>query len=351
MSDEFRELLKRVGSGTHTSKDLTRSEAATATKMMLLQSATPAQIGAFTIAHRIKRPTPEELAGILDVFDLLGHKLHACPQHEHQPVVLGNPYDGRSRTVPVTIITALILATAGIPVVLHGGARMPTKYGIPLIEIWRHLGVDLRGFDLTQAQSIYNQCQIGFIYLPQHFPAADDFVTFRTQIGKRPPFATAELIWCPIVGEAHLVAGFVHPPTEERFRATFKIRNTPDFTLVKGLEGSCDLSRGRTGIIALSKSQSEFERLLLDPADYSLNGSDVSFESESQAIALMQEVIQGNNSQLLPAAILNGGFYLWRMGIANTLESGFSQAEQMLITKQVEDKFAQLLVTVNNCRS
>ena len=71
MSDEFRELLKRVGSGTHTSKDLTRTEAATATEMMLLQSATPAQIGAFTIAHRIKRPTPEELAGILDTFDLL----------------------------------------------------------------------------------------------------------------------------------------------------------------------------------------------------------------------------------------------------------------------------------------
>lgn len=348
MSDEFRELLKRVGSGTHTSKDLTRTEAATATEMMLLQSATPAQIGAFTIAHRIKRPTPEELAGILDVFDLLSHKLNVCPQHEHQPVVLGNPYDGRSRTVPVTIITALILATAGIPVVMHGGDRMPTKYGIPLVEIWRQLGVDFKRLDLTQAQNIYNQCQIGLVYLPQHFPAANDFVTFRAQIGKRPPFATAELIWCPVVGETHLVAGFVHPPTEERFRATFKIRNTPNFTLVKGLEGSCDLSRGRTGIIALSNTQGSFERLLLDPADYSLNGSDISFESESQAIALMQEVIQGNNSQLLPAAILNGGFYLWRMGITDTLESGFSQAEQMLTTRQVKDKFAQLLVTANN---
>lgn len=345
MSDEFRELLKRVGSGTHTSKDLTRSEAATATKMMLLQSATPAQIGAFAIAHRIKRPTPEELAGILDAFDVLGHKLQ-CPQHQHQPVVMGNPYDGRSRTVPVTIITALILATAGVPVVLHGGDRMPTKYGMPLIKIWQQLGVDLKGFDLAQAQSIYNQCQIGFVYLPQHFPTASDFVTFRAQIGKRPPFATAELVWCPLVGEAHLVAGFVHPPTEERFRATFKIRNTPNFTLVKGLEGSCDLSRGRTAIIALSKSEGNFERLLLDPADYSLNGSDISFESESQAIALMQEVIQGNKSQLFPAAILNGGFYLWRMGIADTLESGFSQAEQMLTTKQVEGKLAQLQAIV-----
>ena len=346
MSDEFRELLKRVGSGTHTSKDLTRNEAATATKMMLLQSATPAQIGAFTIAHRIKRPTPEELAGILDTFDLLGERLKPCPQHGHLPVVLGNPYDGRSRTVPVTMITALILAIVGVPVVMHGGDRMPTKYGIPASQIWQHLGVDFTRLNLAQAQNIYDRCGIGFVYLPQHFPAAEDFVAFREQIGKRPPFATAELVWCPIAGEAHLVAGFVHPPTEERFRATFKIRNQSNFTLVKGLEGSCDLSCSRTGIIALSKSETDFERLLLDPADYSLNRADVKLESEAEAIALMQEVIRGDRSQLFPAAILNGGFYLWRFGIADTLESGFSLAEQMLTSKQVAAKLAQLQAVV-----
>lgn len=341
MSDEFRELLKRVGSGTHTSKDLTRAEAAAATKMMLLQTATPAQIGAFAIAHRIKRPTPEELAGILDTFDELGGKLKICPQHRHQPVVLGNPYDGRSRTVPVTIVTALILAAAEIPVVLHGGDCMPTKYGIPLKEIWQHLGIDFTQFDLISSQNIYEQTKIGFIYLPQHFPAAHNFVTFREQIGKRPPFATAELAWCPVAGESHLVAGFVHPPTEERFRSTFKIRNTWNFTLVKGLEGSCDLSRSRTGIIALSNSGG-FERLLLDPADYGLNGSDVNFESNERAIALMQEVIRGENSELFPAAILNGGFYLWRFGVASSLESGFALAEEMLANRRVADKLTQL---------
>ncbi|MEM8674395.1 MAG: anthranilate phosphoribosyltransferase family protein [Cyanobacteria bacterium P01_G01_bin.67] len=342
MSDEFRELLKRVGSGTHTSKDLSRAETATATRMMLTQSATPAQIGAFMIAHRIKRPTPEELAGILDAFDQLGNQLQVCPQHQHQPVVLGNPYDGRDRTVPVTIITALTLASAGIPVLLHGGDCLPTKYGIPLIQIWHHLGLDLTQNTLAQAQQIYNQSQLGFIYLPQHFPAAANFVSFREQIGKRPPFATAELAWCPISGNAHLVAGFVHPPTESRFRETFKIRHTKDFTLVKGLEGSCDLSRSRTGIIALSTSGEDFERLMLDPKEYGLNGSDIAFESYAQAIALIQEVIQGQDSALLPAAILNGGFYLWRFGIASTLDVGFTLAEKMLKKGQVAAKLAQI---------
>jgi anthranilate phosphoribosyltransferase len=348
MSDEFRELLKRVGSGTHTSKHLTRTEAATATDMMLLQEATPAQIGAFAIAHRIKRPTPEELAGILDTFDRLGGKLKICNRHTHQPIVLGNPYDGRSRTVPVTIVTALTLAAAELPVVLHGGDRMPTKHGMPLIEIWQRLGVDFSQFSLAQAQDIYDRSCLGFIYIPQHFTAAYDFVPFREQIGKRPPFATAELAWCPIEGNSHLVAGFVHPPTEERFRQTFQIRQTKDFTLVKGLEGSCDLACSRTGIIALSNGTEDFQRLLLDPTDYDLNRSDVTFESDTQAIALIEEIIEGKNNQLISAAILNAGFYLWRFEVASSLESGFTLAEEMLTTRQLANKLAQLRSLTSN---
>lgn len=342
MSDEFRELLKRVGSGTHTSRNLTRKESNQATTMMLLQQATPAQIGAFMIAHRIKRPTPEELAGILDAFDQLGDQINVCPQHTHEPVVLGNPYDGRSRTIPVTVITALILASVDIPVIMHGGERMPTKYGIPLIEIWRRLRIDFSKFGLAQTQNTYNQARIGFIYLPQHFSTAHDFITYREQIGKRPPFATAELVWCPIIPKCRLVAGFVHPPTEERFRATFKLRHTEEFTLVKGLEGSCDLSRNRTGIIAIGNVGQDFERILLDPADYGLRGSDIMFESNEQAIDLIKAVIHGVPNKLFSAAVLNGGFYLWRFKLASSLESAFELATTMLTKGKVANKLKQL---------
>ena len=136
MSNAFRDLLRKVGSGVHTGEDLTRAEAAAATRMMLQQEATPAQIGAFLIAHRIKRPTGEELAGMLDAYDELGPKLQ--PIESQRPViVLGIPYDGRERTAPVSPLTALLLTAAGQPAVMHGSDRMPTKYGVPLVEIWQ----------------------------------------------------------------------------------------------------------------------------------------------------------------------------------------------------------------------
>lgn len=186
MSKVFREFLKQIGSGTHTGEDLSREAAAIATRMMLLQEATPAQIGAFMIAHRIKRPTAAELAGMLDAYDQLGPKLQ--PIAASRPVtVLGVPYDGRSRTAPLSPLTALILAAADCPVIQHGGDRMPTKEGVPLVEIWQHLGVDWTSLALEEVQQILETTGLGFVYLPNHFPLAAALVPYREQIGKRPP--------------------------------------------------------------------------------------------------------------------------------------------------------------------
>ena len=64
--ERFKQHLRKVGSGEHTSKGMSREEAADALHLMLDGVASPAQIGAFLIAHRIRRPEPQELTGMLD---------------------------------------------------------------------------------------------------------------------------------------------------------------------------------------------------------------------------------------------------------------------------------------------
>lgn len=71
----FRELLAKVGSGEHTSTGLTRAEAREAMDLMLLGQVSDAQLGAFLIAHRIRRPSPIELTGMLDSYRALGPTL------------------------------------------------------------------------------------------------------------------------------------------------------------------------------------------------------------------------------------------------------------------------------------
>ncbi|MGB7414173.1 MAG: anthranilate phosphoribosyltransferase family protein [Thermosynechococcaceae cyanobacterium] len=332
MSQAFTAYLQKIGSGAHTSKDLSRSESDIATQLILRQEATPAQIGAYMIAHRIKRATVEEMAGILDAFDALGPQVPAIGP-DQSVAVFSVPYDGRSRTAPILPLTALLLATANIPVLMHGGSRMPTKYGIPLIELWQGLGVDWTGLSLERMQQMLSETGLGFVYLPEHFPLAHQLVEYREQIGKRPPFATAELLWCPYSGKRHQFSGFVHPPTEKLLQKVFALRgNDYPHTTIKGLEGSCDLPCDRTAIVGnyAPNHDPPFEHLFLSARDYNLGGPEVPFESTEILLSQMQQVLQGEDSPLLPAVLWNGGFYLWHLKVCSDLASGIEKARSTL---------------------
>jgi anthranilate phosphoribosyltransferase len=345
MSNTFREFIQKVGSGSHTSENLTRWEAATAMKMMLLGEATPVQIGAFLIAHRIKRPTGEELAGMLDAYYQLGPKLQPIHNHDQQiPIVVGIPYDGRNRTAPINIITALLLASAGQPVIMHGGNRYPTKYGLPLIEIWQKLGVNWNNLSLEKNQEIFNKTHLGFIYTPNHFPLTNTLWEYREQLGKRPPLATMELIWCPYAGDAHIIAGFVHPPTEAMFKTTLDLQGVKKYTFIKGLEGSCDLPRDRTAIISLSSSTTqEIERLHLIPREYGFTPKNLPLGTTEELINDMHSVLAGNESELMQTALWNGGFYLWRSGISPDILTGIETAKELLTSGVVAAKLKEVI--------
>lgn len=342
MSNEFRELLKKVGSGQHTKKDLTRSEAAKAMEMMLTQEATPAQIGAFMIAHRIKRPTGIELAGMLDGYDKLSTQISSSSQFKYTPRVLGIPYDGRSRTAPISPITALILAAVEIPVIMHGADRIPTKYGIPLIEIWEGLGINFRQVSLTKTEEILNQTNFTFFYTPKHFPLTKDFVIYRDEIGKRPPISTVELVWSPYAQEAHIISGYVHPPTEKMIEDAFKLRGNRYYTLVKGLEGSLDLRLSQTNIIGVCQNSTEIKYLKINPRDYNFSSEEIALESIENYFSQLKGILNGESSPLLTSAIWNGGFYLWHCGICQDIESGLKKAENLIKTKLIKEKLIEI---------
>jgi len=331
MSAVFRDLLKKVGSGTHTSKTLTRGEAALATRLMLTQEATPAQIGAFMIAHRIRRPTPDEVAGLLDAYAELGPQFSPI-QTERPVLVLGSPFDGRSRTAPVAPLVALVLAAAHCPVLMHGGRTMPTKYGVPLVQLWQQLGLDWTALSLPQLSLALETAGLGLVYLPKHFPLAEGLTVYREELGKRPPLATLELVWNAYQGRSRLVVGYVHPPTEERLMETLALRGCEDFIMVKGLEGSCDLPRDRTAIISVHRA-GQHERLLLHPRDYGVGGTEVTYDGLEAWTAQAQACLAGDVEQagsLWEAVLWNAGFYLWQMAAADGLDSGLELAKGLL---------------------
>jgi anthranilate phosphoribosyltransferase len=331
MSDRFREFIQKIGSGPHTGKSLSREEAAAAMEMMLMQTATPAQIGAFLIAHRIVRPTGAELAGMLDTYAKIGPQLQPVASHTRLPTIFGIPYDGRSRTAPIAPLVSLILTAAGIPIILHGGDRMPTKYGIPLVDIWQEWGINWKQIPFAQTQNIFATTGLGFIYTPTHFPTAAGLTPYRDQIGKRPPIATLELMWCPYAGDAHLIFGYVHPPTEQTALVAATLRDVPHkITTIKGLEGSTDLPRDRAVIIGIHQSGRELERIFLHHYDYDLSNVNPPLLPIPELMANFATVLQAQPSEILNSVLWNAGFYLWHCGSAPNINEGMQRARELL---------------------
>ncbi len=348
MSSEFRELLRKVGSGKHTSKGLTRPEATTALQMMVDGVATPAQIGAFLISHRIKRPTGIELAGMLDFYDSRSQKLQPiCP--EKTVYILGIPYDGRSRTAPMSPIVSLMLKAVGIPVVMHGGDRLPTKYGLPLMEIWQALGLDFQKLNLEQHQTFFETEEFALCYTPTLLPDSTKLTSYREELGKRPPVATLELAWSPYAGtNSHTIAGYVHPPTEGIIRDTFTERQQAPYTLIKGLEGSGDLRISQVTIVATHEKNDEGGVKYIKPDPYAcdLGGKDIPLESPESYIDSLKTLFTGEKNELFDTAVWNGAFYLWHCGAVEDLEAGIAKAKSLILDGTLAEMLAQLQSTL-----
>ena len=327
--DRFRTYLGKVGSGEHTSSGLSREESADALELMLDGEASPAQIGAFLIAHRIRRPEPQELTGMLVVYRRRGPRLTSS-----KPAgCFGIPFDGRNRTAPIYPLTALVLATAGIPVVLQGGRRMPVKYGVTAMELFEALGLQLQGRSLTWVQEMLDRSHLALIHQPDHFAAAEVLIPIREDIGKRPPLASLELLWTAHCGEHLLVSGFVHPPTETRAWQALAWAGETQVLTIKGLEGSTDLPISRACVTGRPTPSGD-GRLILHPRDHGCYGEDPRWDTldtwtTSALVAL------GGQGPLAPSLIWNAGTYLWQAGHAEDQPSGLAACRTLLTSGQV----------------
>lgn len=325
--ERFKKLLGKVGSGEHTSKGMSREESADALDLILRSEATPAQIGAFLIAHRIRRPEPQELTGMLDTYRNSGPALHTEPG-QPMPVCFGMPFDGRTRTAPIYPLTSLVLLACGQPVVLQGSNRMPPKYGVTAVDLFNILELNLSGLSLNSVQQGFNHHGFALIHQPDHFPIAEGLISYREELGKRPPVASLELMWTPHQGDHLLVSGFVHPPTESRAWEALKLAGETNLLTVKGLEGGTDLPIGRACITARVQN-GVAERLILHPRDHGCHASDVEWSDEATWGNQALEALN-NGGPLLAALRWNAGAYLWLTGQSDSLAEGIERAESVL---------------------
>ena len=107
-------------------RDLSREEARDAMGTIMSGDATPAQIGGFLIALRMKGETPDEIAGFAEA--IRGHVLAVRPQRDDLVDTAGTGGDGQA-TINISTAAALVAAAAGAAVAKHGNRAVSSASG------------------------------------------------------------------------------------------------------------------------------------------------------------------------------------------------------------------------------
>ena len=107
-------------------RDLDRAQARAVMDEIMAGEATPAQIGGFLVALRLKGETPDEIAGFAEA--IRGRGVAVAPQRADLVDTAGTGGDGQA-TINISTAAALVAAAAGAGVAKHGNRAVSSASG------------------------------------------------------------------------------------------------------------------------------------------------------------------------------------------------------------------------------
>ena len=163
--------------------DLTADEAEQALNIIMTGQATPAQIGAYLVALRMKGETIPEITGSVRAMRTNAVKV-VLDMDEPIYDIVGTGGDG-AHTFNISTAAAFVLAGTGRKVAKHGNRAASSQCGSA--DVLSALGVNLELTPEQVAQAI-RQIGIGFMFAPKFHPAMRHAVGPRKEIGQRTIF-------------------------------------------------------------------------------------------------------------------------------------------------------------------
>lgn len=330
-------LLKEVGRGKRGARDLTYEESLEAAEAIMSRKATPAQIGAFFIAERIKMESVEELEAFVTV----------CRNSAQREAILeggidcAGPYDGRKKTFFATFATAFVLAAAGLPVTLHGTASLPPKWGTTLHDILQQMGINPDAAGRNAFIQAAKGTGILYAAAEQWCPPLKDLRPIREELGMRTVLNTAEKL-IDYSYSPYLVFGVYHNTVFDRLTRLLTKLNYRKAMIVQGPEGSEDLFIDRpTRVYIVENGAASLQ--VVNPESMGLDTQipDMTWTPALQ-LQVTEAVLRGDADLAFTyQVLLNGAFRLYHAGRVGSLEEGLYTCKGLMDSRAPWDVYQQ----------
>lgn len=187
-------------------QDLTTDEAEQAMQIIMSGEATPAQIGGYLIALRMKGETVPEITGSARAMRSYATRVYVSLDGHPLLDTAGTGGDGK-HTFNISTTAAFVIAGAGKRVAKHGNRAASSRCGSA--DVLAALGVNL---ELTpdQVKQCIEQVGIGFLFAPKFHPAMKYAIGPRRELGQRTIFNILGPLTNP-AGATHQIIGVYSP--------------------------------------------------------------------------------------------------------------------------------------------
>ncbi|MDQ2982964.1 MAG: anthranilate phosphoribosyltransferase [Actinomycetota bacterium] len=320
-------------------EDLTRQEAHEVMSSIMDGEATPAQIGGFLVALRLKGETADEIAGCAEA--MREHALVVRPRRDDLVDTAGTGGDG-AHTINISTAAALVAAAAGAGVAKHGNRAVSSASGSA--DVLEALGFKLDLQPQRIAQSI-DDLGFGFLFAPTHHPAMRHAAPVRHELATRTVFNVLGPLTNPAGARAQIVG--VYAPELVRTIADVLARlGSRHAFVVHGAGGIDELSPAGPNLVCEVRDGEVRERVIDPDADLGLprcDPAELRGGSPEDNAAAIREVFAGAGGGRRDAILLNAAGAIAAGGHAEDLREGLELAREAVASGAAAERLDALI--------
>ncbi|SNY93677.1 anthranilate phosphoribosyltransferase [Cohaesibacter sp. ES.047] len=338
--DEMKPFLAKVAEG----QSLTQNEAAEAFDIILEGNATPAQMGGFLMALRLRGETIEEITGAVIK---MREKMTPVDAPAGVVDIVGTGGTG-TKKYNISTCAAMIMAAGGVLVAKHGNRAVSSRSGAS--DVLSSLGVNLDQTSDGVTRCI-NEAGIGFMFAPNHHTAMRFVGPARVEMGVRTLFNLVGPLSNPAHAKRQLL-GVYDPKWLEPFAQTLKKLDSEMIWAVYGAGGLDEISTlGETKVVELKNG--EIRAFDLKPEDYGLKRvtiDDVRGGTGDENAKSMIALLEGEKGPYRDIVLMNAGAGLLIGDKVKTYEEGIEMAADLIDSGKALASL-QKLIEVSNAEA
>ncbi len=334
---DMKGLLGKVAGGTA----LSEREAEDAFAIIMSGDATPAQIGAFLMALRVRGETVDEITGAVRAMRSKALMIDA-PAGAIDIVGTGGDAKG---TFNISTAAAFVTAGAGVPVAKHGNRAISSKSGAA--DILMALGVNLDA-DMALVKKAVFEAGICFLMAPRHHSAMRHVAGPRGELGVRTIFNILGPL-CNPAGVKRQFTGAFDRQWIEPMARTLENLGCEAAWVVHGADGLDELTTtGPTYVAQLREGAvSTFEVVPGDAGLPQARHEDLRGGDAETNAAAMRAILGGEAGPLRDVVLYNAAAALFVAGQAGDLKEGVKMASHSIDSGKARAALKQLVAVTN----